>query len=128
MVSGPEGPEVDIAPPTNETYAQTLARSQFNGSKPAGWDDWPTLVQATAQAECRRRGYPRALNAAIVPIYYDSSGNVVDGVTAITYSHLGPAGWAYTANARTDGGYKWRAYLIREYTATCEKKVRRTRR
>ena len=127
-ISGPVGPEVDIAPPTNETYAQTLARSQFNSSKPAGWDAWPTLVQAAARAECRRRGYPRAVNAAIVPIYYDSSGNVVDGVTAITYSHLGTAGWAYTANARTDGGYKWRAYLIREYTATCEKKVRRTRR
>ena len=128
LVRGPVGPQADVAPPNNVNSAQIFARTQFNGSKPDGWDNWPALVQGEARSECRRRGYPRAVNAAIVPIYYDESGNVVDGVTSRTYSHLATAGWDYTPNLRTDGGYRWRAFLIREYTATCEKKVRRTRR
>ena len=92
MVSSPVGPEVDIAPPTNAPWGQQSARTAFDSNKPAGWFDWPPRVKATAAAECRRRGYDRAVNAAIVPIYYDASGNVVDHDSGVNYHAYGTAG------------------------------------
>ena len=91
----------------NETGAQAAARALFTGNPPVF--DWEQLAQTEALAHCRSLGYTRAVKAAtIVP---------------------DPIVWGYTPNRDDDPGeWTFEAYQIRQWTATCQKTVRRARR
>ena len=83
-----------------------MASYSFNNSPPSF--DWEQRTADAALAECRSRGYPRARNAASVSA---------------------TEGWDYTPDRETSNPMHWifEAYKTRQYTATCEKKVRRRR-
>ena len=105
LVPSPNGPTINHG--GTRASAELAAGISFNNSPPSF--DWEQLTAATALAECRSRGYPRARNAASVSATED---------------------WGYTPDRETSNPQTWifEAYKTREYTATCEKKVRRTRR
>ena len=91
----------------NETGAQAAARALFTNNPPVF--DWQQRAHTEALAHCRSLGYTRAVKAVtIVP---------------------DPIVWGYTPNRDDDPGeWTFEAYQIRQWTATCQKTVRRARR
>ena len=104
LIRGPRGPEVNVSS-GSRAYAEQLTRANYNRTP-----DWEQLAHATALAECRSRGYTRARNAVSVAATED---------------------WRYTPDRSGDNDpqtWLFAAYKIRQYTATCQKTIRRTRR
>ena len=100
LVRGPNGATTSVV--GTESYAQGWARTNYTQTP-----NWDQLTQAEALRECRSRGYTRVRNAA------PASG----------------FSWRYTPDRETSNPLSWtfEAYQVREYTATCQKTVRRTR-
>ena len=107
VVNSPLGGTVSNSVFSGETAARQAAQARFTGYPPAF--DWAELAHAEALAHCRSLGYTRAVKAAtIVP---------------------DPIVWGYTPNRDDDPGeWTFEAYQIRQWTATCQKTVRRARR
>ena len=100
----PNGPTVNVG--GTRSFAEERAQFSFNNNRPSF--DWEQRAAAAALAECRSRGYPRARNVASVP---------------------STEGWGYTPDRQPQNplGWTFEAYKTRQWTATCEKKVRRRR-
>ena len=106
-VRSPDGPTGSVA--GSRADAERYYRTLFMVTPPSF--EWESLTQAEARAYCRSLGYPRAVNAATVPF---------------THTAADPQGWGYTADRNQSlNGYEMEAYQTREWTATCQKKVRR---
>ena len=105
LVRGPNGGTTSVV--GSESYAQGWARTNYSQTP-----DWDQLTQEVALAECRSRGYPRLRNA--VSVAPASAADIQ---------------WRYTPDRETSNPLSWtfEAYQVREYTATCQKTVRRTR-
>ena len=86
---------------SSQTEARSFAETAYNQSPPAAID-WP----AAATAYCRPPRYPRVLDSAIVPA---------------------PETWYYNDLLTGPTFYRSKAGKPRQWTATCEKKVRRRR-
>ena len=77
--------------------------------------DWAQRTKEAATAYCRSIGYTRARNAVSIPpvgdIRYDGT-------------NFKATGWGYRIHPPLDSGqtYSIAGHLIRQYTATCEKK------
>ena len=107
-VRSPDGPTGSTIRP-NRTQAEMYFRDLFLATPPSF--EWEPLAQTEARAYCRSLGYPRAVNAATVPF---------------THTAADPQGWGYTADRNPSVNlYEMEAYQTREWTATCQKKVRR---
>ena len=107
-VRSPDGPTGSVIASTRAA-AERHFRTLFLNNPPAV--DWESLAQTAARAHCRSLGYPRAVNAAPVPF---------------THTAADPQGWGYTADRNQFlNGYEMEAYQTRQWTATCQKKVRR---
>ena len=104
LIRGLNGPTAQAA--GARSAAEQAAQSQYNGNPPPF--DWEQFAQTEALRECRSRGYTSARNVASLP---------------------SPEGWGYTPD-RAGGSlnWEWEAYKTRQYTATCKKTIRRTRR
>ena len=103
LIRGPNGGTTNVA--GTESYAQGWARTLY-----AITPDWEQLTQTEALRECRSRGYPRARNAASIAPANDNE-----------------IMWGYTPDRELSNPLHWifEAYQLRQYTVTCEKKVRR---
>ena len=109
-VRSPDGPTDNVILATRAD-AERHFRTLFLNNPPAV--AWESLAQTAARTHCRSLGYPRAVNPATVPF---------------THTAADPQGWGYTADRNQSvNGYQMEAYQTREWTATCEKKVRRRR-
>ena len=107
-VRSPNGPTGSVIA-SSRAAAERHFRTLFLATPPAV--DWEPLAQTEARTHCRSLGYPRAVNAATVPF---------------THTAADPQGWGYTADRNQSlNGYAMEAYQTREWTATCQKKVRR---
>ena len=107
-VRSPNGP-TDTVILATRAAAERHFRTLFLATPPAV--DWEPLAQTAARAHCRSLGYPRAVNAATVPF---------------THTAADPQGWGYTADRNQFlNAYEMEAYQTREWTATCQKRVRR---
>ena len=83
-------------------------------------EQWQTLAETIAEAACRERGY-RLGQAAFGPGHDErtASGGWRPG---------DELGWFYSDNqSQISGNYKYQAWQSRTWTATCTKKVRRSR-
>ncbi len=104
LIRGPNGGTVNIGGGTR-SFAQSRARVAYTQTP-----DWEQLTQTEALRECRSRGYPRARNAASIA---PATNNDIM--------------WDYTPDRELSNPLSWifEAYQLRQYTVTCEKKVRR---
>ena len=103
-----DGPTTSVLAPSRAA-AERHFRDLFMATPPAV--DWESLAQTAARMHCRSLGYTRAVNAATVPF---------------THTAADPQGWGYTENrSQNPNNYEMEAYQTREWTATCQKKVRR---
>jgi len=108
VVNSPLGSTVSSYTGT-QANAEAAARVRFNNNPPVTAAGWQQLAHTAALAHCRSLGYTRAVKVAtIVP---------------------DPIVWGYTPNRDDDPGeWTFEAYQIRQWTATCQKTVRRARR
>ena len=107
-VRSPDGPTASVTV-GGRAGAELYFRGLFINNPPSF--DWESLAQTAARTHCRSLGYPRAVNAATVPF---------------THTSADPQGWGYTADRdQAVNGYEMEAYQTRQWTATCQKKVRR---
>ena len=99
LIRGPNGGTANVA--GTQSYAEGWAQTLYTQTP-----DWEQLTQTEALRECRSRGYPRARNAASVST---------------------TEAWGYTPDRDLSNPLHWifEAYKTRQYTVTCEKKVRR---
>ena len=106
-INSPPGRTVNSYTGT-QASAELAARTLFNTNPPVTPAGWRSLAHAAALTHCRSLGFTRAVSAAtIVP---------------------DPIVWGYTPNGDPDPGeWTFEAYQIRQWTATCTKKVRRAR-
>ena len=109
LVHSPLGPAVNGIHTSNRSTAELGTRTLFINNPPTF--DWESLAQTAARAHCRSRGYTRAVNAATVPF---------------THTAADPQGWGYTDDRdNRPSNYTFEAFQTRQWTATCEKRVRR---
>ena len=112
-----------------ENNARMVLRQQYwneaNREAPARADAgfaayWNGKVDAAALAYCRSRGYDRA--ARIAP------GALPRDFIQVVNNRQTAEGWGYAEFVRNGpNNYSGRAYQYARWSATCEKKVRRTR-
>ena len=100
------------------TY-EGYARVAYLNSTPAF--DWDERAKIAATEYCKSRGYPRAVNVAATTPHPTPDVNTI------------PAGWIYNLDnvqnhPTQPGSIKLQAGYTNTYTATCEKKVRGSRR
>ena len=115
LAASPPGDPLNSANTASRATAEQWARNLFSVSvEPPSAFDWEQWGQIVARDYCRSRGYSHARNVVTIPFDH-SIGN--------------SAMWGYTED-RDDRPNYWTfaAYQTRQWTATCEKKVRRTRR
>ena len=109
LAASPPGSSHDGYGPANRVNAELVSRVEFELNPPTF--DWEQRGQIAALAYCRSRGYSRARNVATIPFDH-SSGD--------------PAMWGYTEDLDDRPNYwTFAAYQTRQWTATCEKRVRR---
>ena len=109
LVASPPGGSHDGYGPANRGNAELVSRVNFEVNPPSF--DWKQLAQTAARTHCRSLGYPRAVNAATVPF---------------THTSTDPQGWGYTDDLDSRTNYHtFAAYQTRQWTAACQKKVRR---
>ena len=110
LAQSPSGTPLNSVQFALRSDAETSARTEFVTNNPPTFD-WEQRGQIAARAYCRARGYSRAVNVATVPFTHTSSN---------------PQGWGYTEDLDDrPNHYTFAAYQTRQWTATCEKKVRR---
>ena len=105
MADGPHGPAVNVAN-GNRAFAENAARVNYGNPGV----DWAARTQAAALRECRSLRYTRARKVGIIVPDPD---------------------WRYTPDEIDDNNpltWRFAAYKVRQYTATCEKTVRGPRR
>ena len=114
LVASPLGDSLNSVNTASRATAEQWSRNLFSVSvDPLSAFDWDQRGQIAARAYCRSRGYSHARNVATIPFDHSVSD---------------PAMWGYTED-RDDRPNYWTfsAYQTRQWTATCEKKVRRRR-
>ena len=111
LAASPPGDSLNSLNTADRAFAEQAARNVFDGNRPAF--DWEQRGQIAALAYCRSRGYSRARNVATIPFDHSSFNSEM---------------WGYTEDLDDRPNYwTFAAYQTRQWTATCEKKVRRTR-
>ena len=111
MAASPPGGSLNSLNASPRTTAELTARSVFLTNPPAF--DWEQQGQIAALAYCRSEGYTHAVETATIPF---------------AHSGINPAMWDYTADLDDRPNYyTFAAYQTRQWTATCEKRVRRRR-
>ena len=111
LAASPPGGSLNSLSVSPRTSAELAARTVFLTNPPAF--DWEQRGQIAALAYCRSRGYSRARNVATIPFDHDVGNSAM---------------WGYTEDLDDRPNYyTFAAYQTRQWTATCEKKVRRRR-
>ena len=127
IVRSPNGPLSTYAADENNSR-MTIRRDYWNAANreaPARADAgfaayWNGKVAAAALAYCKSRGYDRAARIAAGALPRDFVQQASNTQTA--------EGWGYAEFVRNGpNNYTGRAYQYARWSATCEKKVRRTR-
>ena len=111
LAPSPPGNSINGVNAPARATAELASRTVFLTNPPDF--DWEQQGQIAALAYCRSEGYTHAVETATIPF---------------AHSALNPAMWGYTAD-RDDRPNYWTfaAYQTRQWTATCEKRVRRRR-
>ena len=128
IVAAPLGPLNTHA--VNENNARMIMRREYwnaaNREAPARADAgfaeyWNGKAVAAAGAYCQSRGYSRAVRIA--------PGALPQNFAQVVSNTQTTEGWGYAEFVRNGANnYTGRAYQYVLWSATCEKKVRRTRR
>ena len=111
LALSPPGDSLNSLNTASRAFAEQAARTVFSTNPPAF--DWEQRGQIAARAYCRSQGYTHAVATATIPF---------------AHTALNPAMWGYTED-RDDRPNYWTfaAYQTRQWTTTCEKRVRRRR-
>ena len=114
LVASPLGDSLNSANTASRATAEQWSRNLFSVSvDPLSAFDWDQRGQIVARAYCRSRGYSHARNVVTIPFDHSISNSAM---------------WGYTEDLDDRPNYwTFAAYQTRQWTATCEKKVRRAR-
>ena len=128
IVRAPNGPYLSAG--GSEGFAKRNMRHSYwndvpssdprKGNTAAKTAYWTELAEPIALAYCRSRGYTRVTQFAL--------GNLPENFILSDSNDQTHQGWGYAEFSSNSGTHYGRAYQFVRWSATCQKKVRRTRR
>ena len=111
LAPSPPGNSLNSLNISPRASAELASRNVFLTNPPTF--DWEQQGQIAALAYCRSQGYTHAVETATIPF---------------AHTALNSAMWGYTEDLDSRANYyTFAAYQTRQWTATCEKRVRRRR-